>query len=345
VRVLVVGGTRFMGYHLAWRLLAGGHQVTLLNRGNHPDPFGDRVERLRADRTTPELGRVLSGRSFDAAVDFTAFRRADAEGALAALDGRLGHYVMISTGQVYLVKRGVIGDAGPEAPARAFREEDYDGPLMAEPPAGDRDRGDWDYGVGKRGAEDALAEAWERRRFPCTRIRIPIVNGERDHTRRLEGYVRRVLDGGPVLLPDGGESRVRQVYAGAVVSTIAALLGREVTFGRAYNLCQEETPTLAELVALIAEIVGAEPRVVDAPVAEMARAGLDPVAASPFSTRWKSFLDPSRAGAELGFRHPPLRDCLERTLGWMLAEWRDDPPAGYAQRARERAFAGERDRR
>ena len=108
-----------------------------------------------------------------------------------------------------------------------FREEDYDGPVMPEPPPGDRDRGDWEYGVGKRGAEDALADAWEARPLPVhAAIRIPIVNGERDHTRRLEGYVRRVLDGGPVLLPDGGAARVRQVYAGAVASTIAGLLGR-----------------------------------------------------------------------------------------------------------------------
>ena len=335
MRVLVVGGTRFMGYHLAWRLLAGGHQVTLLNRGTHPDPFGDRVERLRADRTTPEFGRVLSGRSFDAAVDFAAFHRADVEGVVAALARRLRHYVLISTGQVYLVKEGVIGAGGPAHPDRVFREEDYDGPLMPEPPPGHRDRGDWEYGVGKRGAEDALGEAWEAGRFPSTVIRIPIVNGERDHTRRLEGYVRRVLDGGPVLLPDGGAARVRQVYAGAVASTIAGLLGRHEAVGRAFNLCQEETPTLAELVALIAEITGAAARVVDVPAAEMARADLDPVAASPFSTRWKSFLDPSRARDELGFRHPPLREYLERTLGWMLAEWREDPPPGYAQRPRE----------
>jgi hypothetical protein len=71
----------------------------------------------------------------------------------------------------------------------------------------------------------------------------------------------------------------------------------------------------------------------------MAAAGLDPVAASPFSTRWKSFLDPARAKRELGFTHPPLRDYLGRTLAWMLAEWREDPPAGYVQRAGEIAFA------
>ena len=55
MRVLVIGGTRFVGYQLVWRLLAGGHTVTLLNRGTLPDPFGARVERLIGDRTSEDF--------------------------------------------------------------------------------------------------------------------------------------------------------------------------------------------------------------------------------------------------------------------------------------------------
>ena len=322
-----------MGYQLTWRLLAAGHEVTLLNRGTHPDPFGSRVDRLRADRTQPEFVTVLAGRSFDAAVDFAAYRGADGEGVVEALGGRVGHYVMISTGQVYLVRTDL------PVPAR---EEDYDGPLMAEPAAGHRDRGDWEYGMGKRACEDVLAAAWASRGFPSTRLRIPIVNGERDHSRRLESYLWRILDGGPLLLPDGGAARVRQVYSGAVVSALARILGDGATFGKAYNLCQNETPTLGELVALLAELVGAPARIVAVPAPEMERAGLDPVAASPFSTRWKSALDPGLARRELGFVHPPLRAYLDKVVTHLLAAWPDDPPAGYAQRAREIEVAGSR---
>ena len=328
-----------MGYQLAWRLVAGGHDVTLLNRGTHPDPFGERVARLRADRTRPELLAALAGRTFDAAVDFAAYRGADAEGVVKALDGRVGHYVMISTGQTYLVKAGGnVGDGASDAPVPA-REEDYDGPLMPAPPVGHRDRGDWEYGIGKRECEDVLVAAWASHGFPSTRLRIPIVNGERDSSRRLESYVRRILDGGPVLLPDGGTARLRQVYAGAVVAVLLRLLGDEATFGQAYNVCQDETPTLAELVTLLAELVGAPARIVAAPVSEMEAAGLDPVAASPFSTRWKSFLDPARARRELGLVHPPLRLYLDKVLANMLATWSAEPPASYQQRPREMELA------
>ena len=318
-----------MGYQLTWRLMAAGHEVTLLNRGTHPDPFGARVFRLRADRTRPEFLTAVAGRTFDAAVDFAAFQGADAEGVVKALEGCVGHYVMISTGQVYLVR------AGATTPSR---EEQYDGPLMDAPPAGHRDRGDWEYGVGKRACEDVLVEAWKARRFPSTRLRIPIVNGERDASRRLEGYVWRILDSGPLLLPEGS-ARVRQVYSGAVVAAILRVIADPATLGHAYNVCQRETPTLAELIALVAAVLGAPSRVVLVPSAEMQAAGLDPIAASPFSTRWKSFLDPGRGERELGLVHPPLGAYMERVIASLMAGWRDDPPSGYAQRARELEFA------
>jgi nucleoside-diphosphate-sugar epimerase len=276
VNVLVIGGTRFVGYLLAWRLIASGHRPTLLNRGTIPDPFGDRVERIRADRTTPDFARALAGRSFDAAVDFAAYVGSHALGAIDALRGRVGHYVFVSTGQVYLLR---------ESCPRPSREEDYAGPVMARPADPD-DAAAWDYGVGKRACEDALAAAWERERFPSTRVRIPIVNGERDGSGRFEGYVRRVLDGGPVILPDGGAQRVRHVYGADVARAIAAMLGSSATFGRAFNLAQDETPTLAELVAIIADALGAPTRIAALPSERIVAAGLRPERVSPFSTRW-----------------------------------------------------------
>ncbi len=330
--VLVIGGTRFVGYDLVWRLLAAGHRVSLFNRGQLADPFGPRVERLRGDRTTEDFPRLLAGRRFDAAVDFVAYRGEDARQVVSVLGGRVGHYVAISSGQVYLVREGAN---------RPAREADYEGPLLPEPkdPA---DRREWDYGMGKRGVEDTLAEYWAGLRFPSTRLRIPMVNGERDHLRRLEGYLWRLLDGGPVLLPDGGARPTRHVYSGSVARAILGLLGAERTFGQAYNLAQDETPTLGELLALLAERLGAPVRLVPVPAAEIREAGLEPVRLSPFSGRWMSFLDPSRARAELGFRHEALAAYLDKIVTTFLANPPEDRPPGYATRAAEIALAARR---
>src|SRR5215831_16131234 len=227
MRILLIGGTRFVGYQLAWRLLAADHQVTLLNRGHTPDPFGPRVERLIADRTTTDFERVLAGRSFEAVVDFAAYTGVDAQKSVAAFgNGRVGHYIAISSGQVYLVRQ--------ECP-RPARELDYDGPLLPEPTTDPVDLEEWRYGIDKRAMEEVLAVAWEEHGFPATRLRLPMVNGERDHFRRLQSYLWRILDGGPLLLPDGGTNVTRHVYGGSVVHAITRLLGQEATFGQAYN--------------------------------------------------------------------------------------------------------------
>lgn len=262
-------------------------------------------------------------------MDFAAFKSGDVRECVKVLNGHVGHYVFISTGQVYLVRQGCPWPA---------QERDYDGPLMSKP----RDAADipeWEYGIGKRECEDVLGEAWAKELFPSTRLRIPMVDGERDHQRRLEAYLWRILDGGPVLVPAGDNRPVRHVYAGAVVRTLVAILGRADSFGRAYNLSQDEMPTLTELIGLLAGLMGAPVRVAAATVEAMTSASLELRAVSPFSSRWMSCLDPSLAKAELGFRHEPLAEYAGRIVASFLAHPPAAPPPSYARRADEIALA------
>lgn len=325
MEVLVVGGTRFVGYQLVWRLLAGGHRVTILNRGTRPDPFGDAVERLRADRTTAAFDAAVSGRRFDAVVDFAVYTARDAHGVVRALRDRTKHYVFISTGQVYLVRQ--------DCPVPAS-ESDFAGPLLPQP-AMAVDLENWRYGVDKRAAEDVFAAAFADRAFPYTSLRLPMVNGERDHFRRLESYLWRLLDGGPVLLPDGGDRPTRHVYGGAVVRCIAGMLGNVATHGQAYNLAQDETVSLTTLVTTLAEVIGARPDFVTVPTHAVREAGLDPVEVSPFHDPWMSRLDPARARTDLGFTHDPLRTYLDRIATSLLANPPPDRPKGYTHRPEE----------
>jgi nucleoside-diphosphate-sugar epimerase len=329
MRTLIIGGTRFVGALLTWRLVAAGHQVTHFNRGTIADPFGDGIERLHGDRTTEDLPRLLSGRTFDAVVDTAAYTGEDARRAVEVLNGRVGHYVFISTGQVYLVREGA------NLPAR---EEDYPGPVKPEPHDPD-EHGSWKYGVDKRAAEDALGEAWQTRGFPATCLRIPMVNGERDYFRRIENYLWRILDGGPVLLPDGGANLCRHVYGGEVARALGEVLGRQETFGQAFNLSQEEEVPLSELVARLAALMGAPVRTASVAREAVTGAGLDLREVSPFSGRWMSRLDASRARTELGFRHLPLDEYLGRIVASFLAHPPIDRPGGYERRDLELRLA------
>lgn len=332
MHVLVIGGNRFVGRLLVWRLVAGGHRVTLLNRGRIADPFGDRVERLVGDRASPDLERLLAGRSFDAVVDMAAYTGEDGRRAAALLRGRTGHHVMVSSGQVYLVREGC-----PRPAQEPAKEEHYDGPVMARP-ADPFELENWEYGVGKRDCEDALAAA-AREGFPATRVRIPMVNGPRDYFRRIEGYLWRLVDGGPVILPDGGGHRVRHVDGGEVARFLCGILGREETFGRAFNVAQEETPTLVELIERLRDLVGSGAELVAVPADRVRAAGLRPSDVSPFHDPWMSFLDPGRARDELGFRHAPLAQTLAAIASTFLAHTPPDRPGGYARRDAERRLA------
>jgi 2'-hydroxyisoflavone reductase len=98
MRILVLGGTQFLGRHVVDAALAKGHDVTLFNRGQtHPELFPD-VEKLRGDRDG-DLD-ALAGRSFDAVVDTSGYVPRVVRATLAAL-GEIGHYTFVSSVSVY----------------------------------------------------------------------------------------------------------------------------------------------------------------------------------------------------------------------------------------------------
>ncbi|NMP21434.1 NAD-dependent epimerase/dehydratase family protein [Sulfobacillus harzensis] len=330
-RALVIGGTTFMGYQLVWQLLAKGWQVLVLNRGNHADGFGGKVERLVVDRRSAEFVRVLADQWFDAVVDFACYNRRDAEGTVAALRGRVGHYVFISSGAAYLVRDGI------DVPVtKALSEADYPGPLSS-PPSTPDDLANWRYGAGKREAEDVFEKGWQIERFPATRVRLPIVNGLRDPERRLESYLWRIRDGGPLLLPDGGVGLTRHVYVTDVVRALASLVGQAHSIGRAYNFSQDEDISLQELVERLAGLLGAPARIVPVSVSAIQDAGLELRMVSPLSGKWASRLEAKAAKRELGFVHRPVDRYLEDMVEGFWTQ--DTPPQGYAWRSAETVLA------
>lgn len=312
MHALVIGGTRNLGPPLVAGLLEDGYEVAVLNRGQTPAELPAAVERLVADRGDAAAMRAaLGGREFDLVVDTTLYLGRDAGPVVELLAGRAGHYVFISTGQVYLVRIG---------PQRPFRESDYDGPVMAEPPQSAQvDHPNWVYGAEKRAAEDALMRGWRERQFPVTVLRLPMVNSERDHYNRIYGYLLRLRDGGPILAPAGPDLPLRHVYGGDVIRAIRRVAGDARTHGQAYNIGQDESVELEDFLHLLAEMAGARLRLVRAPREKLDELGLLP-SCSPFSDAWMSSLDNARSKAELGIAYTPVVVYLKKLVEHYAAQ-------------------------
>lgn len=309
---LVIGGTRNLGPDIVAALVEAGYEVTVLHRGmTLAAPLPPGVRRVLGDRSRAEaLGSVLTGSGYDAVVDTTLYNGPDAAVTGRLFAGRTGRYVMISTGQVYLVRHGV---------SRPFHESDYEGTLI---PAPERTRAfdyeNWTYGVDKRAAEDALRAA----ALPLTVLRLPMVHSIRDPYQRLHHYWARARDGGPVLIPDeDSHLPIRHVFGRDVVRAVMAALA--ASRDGAYNVGQDEDVSITEFLTMI----GARARRV--PRAAMAE--LLPKC-SPFSGTWMSSLDNTLGKEHLGLRYRRFADYVPE----LLAALPGTPPDGYlAQRERE----------
>lgn len=331
MHILIIGGTRNLGHLLTQALLADHHTVTLLNRGLTPDELPADLERLRADRTAPEaLERALRGRRFDAVIDTALYKGPEAQTIISLLGGSTDHYIFISTGQVYLVREGI---------PRPFREEDYAGRVMPRPKPLSVAEPEWLYGVEKRAAEDALSAAWADYRFPFTSLRLPMVNGERDHFHRLYNYVLRLKDGGPILTSEASGHALRHVYSGDVVQAVQRCLTKGA-YGRAYNISQDETVSLEDFLGIVADLLGRELHLCRLPTAALEANGFLPDC-SPFSERWMSELANERSKQDLGMRYTPLREYLARIIDAYEASPPQEPKS-YERRPTEIRYARER---
>ncbi len=331
LRTLVIGGTRNLGPDLVRALLARGDRVTVLNRGHTPDELPAHVERLHADRTdAAAFAATLGGRDWDRVVDTTLYTGPDADAVVERLGGRTARYVVWSTGQVYLVRAGL---------AKPYRETDYDGPLMPEPPRARRtDHDNWVYGVLKRAAEDRFRAAHAATGFPYVALRMPMINSARDHYGRLAGYVHRLRDGGPVLVPDDQEAlRLRHVCGDDVVAATLRALDPEVPPGTCLNISQDETLTLEAMLSPVAARLGVPLRLVRVPRAALEERGLLP-ACSPWSGQWMSALTNDLAKAVLGMAFTPVAACLPALVD-AAAAWPAARVPGLDRRAEELALA------
>ncbi|GEM49074.1 NAD-dependent epimerase/dehydratase family protein [Deinococcus cellulosilyticus] len=193
MNVLVLGGSRFVGWYIVHSLLKAGHQVSVFNRGRSNTDLPAEVEQLVGDRNT-DLS-ALQGRSWDAVIDVNAYVPRQVRQIVEVLKGRVEHYVLVSTISVYSDSAEV--PITEESPVIELENKD------TEEVTGET------YGGLKVLCERTLAELWGEKH---TILRLGLVVGGRDLTFRFPFWVKRALEGDEMIAPNKPVSPVQFVF-------------------------------------------------------------------------------------------------------------------------------------
>jgi nucleoside-diphosphate-sugar epimerase len=316
MRVIVLGGSGFIGPHVVHRLSGMGHDVAVFNRGRRaaqPElPPG--VERIAGDRD--HLSRYASKvRAFapDVVLDMRPLSERDARAVADVLTGIARRQVAISSMDVYRIYGRITGtEPGPPEPLpitedSPLREKLY--PYRTDTPRPDDAPDKWMDDYDKIPVERIVMGNPE---MPGTVLRLPMVYGP--GTMRDFEYVKRMVDGRRAILLDERMAgwRSPRGYVEDVAHAIALAVTDERAAGRIYNVAESEAYTVREWVEQLGQAFGWEGKVVLVPPAR-ALESMHPGDAP--NHPWVA--SSQRIRAELGYAEGTPRDAaLRRTVEW-----------------------------
>lgn len=295
MRLLLLGGPKFLGRAVIDAALAAGHEPTLFNRGlTGADLYPD-VERITGDRDGGLDG--LRGRTWDAVVDTSGYVPRIVGAGADLLRDAVGHYVFVSSISAYASFAERVDERAPVA-------------TLDDPSAEDVQAG---YGGLK-----ALCEQAVERSFPAraTHVRAGLIVGPHDPTGRFTYWPHRVERGGELLVP-GSLDRAIQVVD---VRDLAAWLVRcaeQRTAGTYNATCDTTMRTVLD--AAVAE-TGVQPVFVEVDPAFLVEHEVGewlelPVWLDESQAEWRHFMDvDASAAARAGLAPRPMRETVAATL-------------------------------
>ena len=304
LRILILGGTGFIGPHQVPYALERGHTLTLFNRGRTAPGLFPNVEQLRGDRATGDLEELGGGREWDVVIDNSATDPRWVREAAQLLEDRAGQYIFISTQSVYTSRAEIGMDETAPVGRPDLPREEWTG-----------------YGPSK-----ALAEEEARRAFPgrATIVRPSLIVGPGDETDRWTYWPVRVHGGGNVAVP-GTPRDPMQFIDARDLSEWLVRLGESGTAG-VFNAVGPEAPlTSAEMFYGLRAVTSTPVSFtwVDADfLREMGvRAWSDMPAWQAPRGATEGFARMSNARAvSAGLTFRPLADTARDTLEWFLAQ-------------------------
>ncbi len=239
-KILVLGGSVFIGKAIVEKLIECGHEVYVLNRGNHQAPKGS--IQLIADRNKlEEFTHVLDNLVFDVVFDGSAYLPNQTKIAIETLKNRVGHYIHISSAAVYSSEQSLPLN---ENSNRGLSKE-------------------WgDYSVQKYLCEEELFKAYEENNFPMTIIRPFYIYGPGNNLDRETYIWKRLLSNIPIAIPNKGLSAIQFGYIDDLTDALVKIMNLKDSIGKAYNLSGKEVVTLKEWVEECGKAAGIEPKII-----------------------------------------------------------------------------------
>jgi len=322
LRVLVLGGTVFLGRHVVETLLARGHEVTLFHRGKRGRELFPDVERVLGDRAT-DLDRLPAGATWDAVVDTSAYVPAVAATSAAALRDRAAHYVFVSSISVYDVSRAPLDESSPtpELPADASRDV-----MVPET-----------YGPLKLLCEREVSAVFGADRTLI--VRPGLIVGPYDPTDRFTYWPVRFARGGDILVPDDLDAQSPLIDVRDLAAFIVDAI--EAKRNGVVNTAGTPDTTLRAVFDACAAASAVPSRIVPVDLAMLRELGIEewsdlPAWVAPGGHDGMRNVDGSRALA-MGLHHRPLIETAADTLRWAQHERDTEPLAAGLTPEREAA--------
>ena len=259
MRVLVIGGTLFIGRFLVDELVKAGHDVAVLHR-KPKNPFGRRVDNLLADRNDPEAVReALWGRRFEVVFDNVydwerGTTAPQVEATVRACGDRLSRYIFMSSVAAY-------GDG----------LNHYEGDPLAPDNHPDA------YVRNKATTERVLFRMYQQYKLPVVTFRPPFVYGPGNPFYREAFFWDRMRAGRPVIIPGDGYRLMQFVYVHDLVQACLRAMTEPGAAGEAFNIGNARPLTQVELVTALAKAADKEPAIVRVPRDVIVQAGGNPM--------------------------------------------------------------------
>lgn len=316
MRVLFIGGTRFIGLNAAKSLIDQGHDITVFHRGQTEADLPNAVQHILGNKKEMAQQRdAFEQFAPDVVIDMILVTEADARRTLDTFRDIAPRIVAISSMDVYRAYGRLIGkEPGDVIPTplteeSPLRETRY--PYRGETPRAEDDpRRDFDD-YDKIPIERMLLD---EPGISATILRLPMVYGPRDFQHRLYGYIKRIEDKRPAILLNDTTSKWRTTrgYVENVGHAIALAASNERAIGRTYNVADTTALTEAEWVRTIADAMHYTGEIRIVPDEAMPHEGVD--------MRHHLLASSERIRNELGFSEVvDFADGLRRSIAWERA--------------------------